>query len=199
MSINSIPLLTLLFAGACLSADAAPKTPPAAWKVGTPIVSYWAGPAMSGATARQMAEGGFNVVWCGEKELDIVQGHGLRGQLQDGLIALSTLDQPEQREKLDALIERVRKHPALYSYFITDEPNATNFPALGKLARYLRERDPEHMAYINLFPTYATSYDFEADGNLEVFDTQSGLWARAKSRRLPYYLPGGNGVLLRTK
>jgi hypothetical protein len=104
-----------------------------------------------------MAEGGFNVVWCGEKDLDIVQSHGLRGQLQDGLIAPATLDQPEQREKLDALIERVRKHPALYSYFITDEPNATNFPALGKLVQYLREHDPEHMAYINLFPTYATN------------------------------------------
>jgi hypothetical protein len=112
---------------------------------------------MTEATARQMAEGGWNVVWCGEKDLDLVHRHNLRAQLHDGLIAPATLEDPAQREKLDTLISRVRQHPALYSYFITDEPNATNFPALGKLVAYLRERDPAHLAYINLFPTYASN------------------------------------------
>jgi hypothetical protein len=41
------------------------------------------------------------------------------------------------------------------AYFITDEPGAGAFPGLGKLVAYLRERDPAHLAYINLFPTYA--------------------------------------------
>jgi hypothetical protein len=59
--------------------------------------------------------------------------------------------------KLDALVARLRRHPALYSYYLTDEPNATNFPALGRLVAYLRERDPAHLAYINLFPTYASN------------------------------------------
>ncbi len=127
------------------------------WEVGTPIVTYWAGPRMNAATATQMALGGWNVVWCTEKELDVAQKHGLRGQLQDGLLNPATLDNPAQREKLDALINRVRTHPAMYAYFITDEPNATNFPGLGKLVGYLRERDPAHMAYINLFPTYASN------------------------------------------
>ena len=36
----------------------------ASWKVGTPIVTYWCGPSMTDATATQMAEGGFNLVWC---------------------------------------------------------------------------------------------------------------------------------------
>jgi hypothetical protein len=42
------------------------------------------------------------------------------------------------------------------AYFITDEPGAGAFPGLGKLVDYLRERDPAHLAYINLFPTYAS-------------------------------------------
>jgi hypothetical protein len=104
-----------------------------------------------------MSEGGWNLVWCGEKELDVAQRHGLRAQLQDGLINPANLDTPAQKEKLDALIDRVKTHPALYSYFITDEPNATNFASLGKLVSYLRERDPAHLAYINLFPTYASN------------------------------------------
>ena len=129
----------------------------ASWKINTPIVTYWAGPPLTDAVARQMAEGGWNLVWCGEKELDVAQRHGLRAQLQDGLLAPGTLDNPGQRAKLDALITRVRNHPALYSYFITDEPSAAAFPALGKLVAYLRERDPAHLAYINLFPTYASN------------------------------------------
>jgi len=138
----------------CHASDAPPQAP---WKVGTPIVTYWCGPPMTDATAAQMAEGGFNLVWCGEQELNVAQRHGLRAQLTDGLLSPATLENPAQREKLDALIARVRLHPALYDYFITDEPTATNFPALGKLVAYLRERDPAHLAYINLFPTYASN------------------------------------------
>jgi hypothetical protein len=141
----------------------APSDP--AWKVGTPIVTYWAGPPLTDAVAKQMAEGGFNLAWCSEQQLDVAQRHGLRAMLTDGLLAPATLDQPAQREKLDALIARVRKHPALYCYFITDEPSAPAFPALGKLFAYLRERDPGHMAYINLFPTYANNQQLGTQGD----------------------------------
>jgi hypothetical protein len=144
-------------------ASAAPAVAP--WKVGAPIVTYWCGPSMTDATATQMAEGGFNLVWCGEKELDVAQRHGLRAQLTDGLLSPAALEDPAQREKLDALIARVRQHPALYDYFITDEPSAANFPALGKLVAYLRERDPAHLAYINLFPTYANNEQLGTKGD----------------------------------
>ena len=137
----------------------------ASWKINAPIVTYWAGPPLTDAVARQMAEGGWNLVWCGEKELDVAQRHGLRAQLQDGLLAPGTLDNPGQRAKLDALIARVRNHPALYSYFITDEPSAAAFPALGKLVAYLRSRDPAHLAYINLFPTYANNEQLGTKGD----------------------------------
>jgi hypothetical protein len=127
------------------------------WKINTPIVSYWSGPALTDAAARQMAEGGYNLVWCTEKELDVAQRHGLRAQLHDALLAPETLDNPAQRAKLDALIARVRNHPALYDYFIIDEPSAAAFPALGKMVAHLRALDPAHLAYINLYPTYATN------------------------------------------
>jgi hypothetical protein len=134
------------------------------WQLGIPIVTYWAGPAMTDKTAQQMAEGGWNLVWCTEKELDVAARHGLRGQLQDPLLAPTSLEEPAQKQKLEALIERVKSHPALYSYFITDEPNATNFPALRKLVGYLRQKDPSHLAYINLFPTYASNQQLGNSG-----------------------------------
>ena len=70
--------------GAAVSAAA--RTVDSKALLGTPIVTYWAGPAMTDAAAGQMAEGGFNVVWCTEKELDVAHRHGLRAQLQDGLL-----------------------------------------------------------------------------------------------------------------
>jgi hypothetical protein len=135
------------------------------WQVGTPPVTYWAGPSMTDAAAQQMAEGGWNLVWCTEKDLNLVVRHGLRAQLQDPLLIPASLDRPEQLEKLDALIERVRHHPALYDYFLRDEPSAADFPALGRLVAHLRERDPAHLAYINLFPTYANNQQLGTQGD----------------------------------
>jgi hypothetical protein len=136
------------------------------WQVGTPIATYWAGPSLTDAVARQMVEGGFNLVWCGsEKDLDIAHRHGLRGHLTDGLLTLVSLDDSKRREQLDALIARVSKHPALYSYHLIDEPSAAQFPAVGRLVAYLRRRDPAHLAYINLFPTYATNAQLGTKGN----------------------------------
>ncbi len=136
------------------------------WQIGTPIATYWAGPAITDAVAQQMVEGGFNLVWCGsEAELDVAHRHGLRGQLTSGLFTPASLDDPDRRQQLDALIARVSKHPALYSYHLIDEPSAAQFPALGKLVAYLRERDPMHLAYINLFPTYANNQQLGTKGD----------------------------------
>ncbi len=149
------------------SAAAAGKKPPApkTWQIGEPIVTYWAGPPMTDATAVQMKEGGWNLVWCAEKELDTARRHGLRAMLQDGLIDPASLDDPVKRAKLDALIDRVKSHPALYAYYLSDEPNTSVFPALGRLTEYLRQRDPAHLAYINLFPTYATNEQLGSTGD----------------------------------
>jgi len=127
------------------------------WQIGTPIVNYWAGPPMSDAVAQQMADGGWNLVWSTEKELDVCKRHDLRAMLHDGLLSPKSLDDPIKRAQLDSLINRVKDHPAMYSYHLKDEPNTSAFSGLGKLVEYLRQRDPAHMAYINLLPTYATN------------------------------------------
>ena len=139
---------------------------PEKWKVGTPIVTYWAGPAMTDAAATQMQEGGWNLVWCSTiQEMDVAHRHGLRAQLFDPLLNPASLDNKEKRAKLDALIEKVKNHPAMYCYFITDEPGAELFPGLGKLVAYLRKKDPAHLAYINLFPTYADNEQLGTEGD----------------------------------
>ena len=136
------------------------------WQLGKPIVTYWAGPAMTEANAKQMAEGNFNLVWCQEQELDNAQKQGVRALLHNGLISPAVLADPAKRAELDALIDRVKNHPAMYAYFIGDEPNSARFPEIGKLFAYLREKDPAHLAYINLFPTYATNEQLGNQGDV---------------------------------
>ncbi len=159
--------MSIIWLAAAFTSPAAPAASraPGGWKVGTPIVTYWCGPSLTEATARQMSEGGFNLVWCGEKELEVAHQHELRALLTDALLSPATLDQPSQKEKLDALVDRVRHSPALYAYFIVDEPGAAQFAALGRLVAYLRERDPSHLAYINLFPTYASNEQLGTKGD----------------------------------
>lgn len=163
----SVTLPVCMTAGALTIAAMATAADPdvPAWKIGTPIATYWAGPPMTEATARQMAEGGWNLVWCRADELDTASRFGLRAMLHDGLIAPESLDDPVKRQQLDELVAQVKTHPALYAYFITDEPNASRFPALGKLIAYLRELDPAHLSYINLFPTYASNEQLGTQGD----------------------------------
>jgi len=156
-----VAVITLVSAWTCCGGENAASV--SGWKVGTPIVSYWAGPGFPGgselndAAAIQLVEGGWNLVWCREDELDVVQRHGLRGLITSPLLTPAALDDPKRREALDAFVMRVRSHSGLYAYHLTDEPAAEKFPAFGKLVAYLRERDPTHLAYINLLPTYANN------------------------------------------
>ena len=127
------------------------------WQVGTPIATYYAGPPITAAVAKQMQAAGFNLIWCKEAELDTARQHRLRAMLHDDLLQPQTLNDPARLAQLDALIGRVKHHPALYAYYIVDEPSAALFPAYGKLMAHLHDQDPAHMAYLNLFPTYANN------------------------------------------
>jgi hypothetical protein len=48
---------------------------------------------------------------------------------------------------------------AVLGYFLADEPSAAEFPALGKAVAALKRLAPGKLAYINLFPNYATAGD----------------------------------------
>jgi hypothetical protein len=98
--------------------------------------------------------------------MDVAHRYGLRCYLHDSLLSPKSLDNPEQKAKLDGLIDRARRHPALYLYFLKDEPSVSMFSELGRLAAYLHERDPMHPAYINLFPTYATNAQLGTQGDV---------------------------------
>jgi hypothetical protein len=130
--------------------------PASAWKQSEFIVTCWCAPPVTESDMATYAADGYNLTWSPADGLDVVAKHHIKALLQDDLLKPDTLDDPAQAAKLDALIKRVMKHPALEGYYLTDEPGAASFPGWGKLVAFIRARDPKHLAYINLFPTYAT-------------------------------------------
>lgn len=66
----------------------------------------------------------------------------------------------ETDEQIDAAIkqrvEAAGSSNAVMGYFVVDEPNVSKFPELAKVVAAIRKYAPGKLAYINLFPGYAT-------------------------------------------
>jgi hypothetical protein len=135
-----------------------------AWKQNGFTITLWSPPPATKEALSAAAREGFNLTWTSEFGLDFVHGQGMKAMLQSALLSPKSLDNPTLRVYLDALINRVKNHSALEAYYIADEPSASDFPGLGRLVAYLRERDPGHFAYINLFPVYATNKQLGTSG-----------------------------------
>ncbi|MHB9028207.1 MAG: hypothetical protein ACYC9O_05520 [Candidatus Latescibacterota bacterium] len=86
-----------------------------------------------------------------------------------GIAAIMLLDTGLRSAKLwknlsDAQIDSIMKKlvtesgksTAIYGYHITDEPGATCFPALAKAVAAVKKYAPGKLAYINVYPDYAT-------------------------------------------
>jgi len=148
-------VVPVLIAGFCCSDLGEASASGKPWRQKRFIITFWCSPPAADEALARVAAEGFNLTETPAEGLDVVERHGLRAMLQSPLLRPQTLDDPVKRAELDALIERVRKHPAMEAYYIKDEPGAGAFPGLGRLFAYLRERDPAHFAYVNLYPTYA--------------------------------------------
>jgi hypothetical protein len=52
-------------------------------------------------------------------------------------------------------VKKVMDHPALFGYFLRDEPVNKDFPDLAAWADRIKAVDPDHVIYLNLNPNYA--------------------------------------------
>jgi len=152
-------LVCLCFALSCAQAQQP-------WKLTNIIITFWNAPPVTDEAEARVAAEHYNLTWTAADGLDAAARHGLRAMLQDPLLDPATLDDAAKKAQLDALIDRVKGHPALEAYFLRDEPSVADFPGLGRLVAYLRERDPAHLAYINLFPTYASNEQLGTQGDV---------------------------------
>jgi hypothetical protein len=139
-------------------ADRPPKTLP---------IMTWLGPGKDMLTPdifKKIAEAGFsiNMSFLGDKAanlkaLDLARDAGLTLMIHDDRVAKLVEDASLPLDPLDQVVADYKSHPALFGYYILDEPNASKFGRLGEIVRHLAAKDPRHPAYINLFPTYANA------------------------------------------
>jgi hypothetical protein len=60
-------------------------------------------------------------------------------------------------KRVKEMVEKTAPSKAVLGYFIMDEPGAPAFPALAKAVAAVKKYAPGKLAYINLFPSYATA------------------------------------------
>ena len=154
-----------LLGSLCSSLCARAEAPASCWTQKEFLITFWCPPPATDEHLARAAAEGYNLTWTAAEGLDVAARHRLKVMLMSPLLKPEVLDDPVKRAQLDALIARVKDHPALEAYHLTDEPGAGAFPGLGKLVAYLRERDPGHLAYINLYPTYANEQQLEVSAD----------------------------------
>ena len=143
-------------------------------------VGFWLGPPEKFTTLeryQEIKDAGFTIAFpplhtpgveMNRKILDFCRQVGLKAMIADQRMVPS-LDAPDAKAKLDAIVKDYGDHPALYGYFVVDEPSAAAFQKLGAVVAYLKEKDPKHPAYINLFPTYGPPFDQHGTATYEEY------------------------------
>ena len=143
-------VLAALAAAAALVSCSGAKEP----KETIPILAWYSIPAeyASEKTYQELADAGFTINFShlsrleeALKALDLGQKTGVKIMLSCGELSFDT----------ENVVKKVKDHPALYGYFLRDEPAVGDFPVLAEWANKIRSIDPDHPIYLNLFPNYA--------------------------------------------
>lgn len=90
--------------------------------------------------------------------LDACQAAGLKAIVYEAGTSdydWTAVDAAAARTRATELIEKVRSHPAVFGYYLRDEPPAGFFPGLKIVGDVVKEKHPGAWPYINLFPNYA--------------------------------------------
>jgi len=94
------------------------------------------------------------------KHLDLVHAAGMKAIVTDPRVGgydWTNVDAAKARENVKTLVTEVNQHPAVFGYYLRDEPSAAYFAGLEKVASVVRELAPGKWPYINLFPNYANA------------------------------------------
>jgi hypothetical protein len=127
----------------------------------------WNSPSIQPGVLKTIHECGFTLAgFVAPGALDECQAEGLKAIVSDartsGYDWAGTIDSVKAQGNVSNLVAQVGKHPAVFGYYLRDEPNAGWFPNLEKVASAVREYAPGKWAYINLFPDYAENWQLGA-------------------------------------
>lgn len=126
-------------------------------------ITYWLGPPATDERCAESAEANFTVagpptippsVEENLRFLDICRKHGMKAIISDARILARNPGTPDFEKNLDSVVADYSKHPALYGYYLCDEPGPGLFPLIGGVTQSLLKKDPAHVPYVNIYPNY---------------------------------------------
>jgi hypothetical protein len=124
-------------------------------------VMPWNSPPVDAEALGELRACGFTVAgFVPASGLDACQAAGLKAIVSDPRCSdydWANVDGAAARVRVAELVGQVRNHPAVYGYYLRDEPTAAWFPGLTEVSDAVRELHPGAWPYINLFPNYASA------------------------------------------
>ena len=128
-------------------------------------ITFWDGipqKHVSPERIREAAEAGFTIIECrydtqtNKQVLAWCEAQGLQAYVGDVRIYREAFEGKDGwQQALDATINDYKDFPAAKRFFIKDEPNEAQFPALARVTDYLREHHPGTEFFNNLLPNWA--------------------------------------------
>ena len=117
-----------------------------------------------------MAECGFTMPgFVSANEKALCETHGLKymTHIDVNREKLPTLTEEEADRLIQNAVAATKNDPNLIGYYLIDEPGAGLFPGLAKLVAAIKKHAPGKLAYINLFPSYATTIGSDRESQLQ--------------------------------
>ena len=192
MHLRTLLAAVVLFASVHVFAEA-----PKAGESFFPIMA-WNHTPSDPAVLKKMAECGLTVSgFAYAKDLDAIHAAGMKAIVSDPRVGgydWQNVDAAKARENVASLVKEVNAHPAVFGYYLRDEPPATYFAGLEKVASAVRELAPGKWPYINLFPNYAEPWQLATKDYAEYLEK---FVATCKPPILSYdhyALPEGGGL-----
>lgn len=128
----------------------------------------WNSPPIDPVVLRKIHECGFTLAgFVPPSALDACASAGLEAIVSDSRVSgydWAAVDEAKARNNVSNLVAQVGNHPAVFGYYLRDEPTAVWFPDLEKVASAVREFAPGKWPYINLFPDYADNSQLGTTG-----------------------------------
>ena len=88
-------------------------------------------------------------------------------------------------EHVRAWVAEVSASPGaecVIGYFLVDEPGAERFAVLGEVVAAFKRHAPEMLAYLNLYPNYATIQTYDESGQAQKSQLQTATYAEHLDR-----------------
>lgn len=158
----TVLLITLVVFAAVLAGTATAATEVKMLKPSEFTILPWGTTGGDLETFQTIKDCGFNLagfVW--PDKIELVKQAGLQCLVIESSTHVGdaevALDQAEIDKRVEALVKKVGDNPAVYGYYLRDEPSAGAFPGLGRWAAAFAKFAPDALPYINLLPNYANA------------------------------------------